>query len=101
MVGPAVVRTVDHEDSAAAHKLVTSHLRLAAKIAMCWRCTGTQSVNGSVASPASSTTVVVAAATFRGCDRSTDRTEKEPKCHQEDKQDPWSRIRALHLHLTE
>ena len=30
-------RWVDHEDSAAAHKLVTSHLRLAAKIAMGYR----------------------------------------------------------------
>ncbi len=30
-------RWVDHEDSAAAHKMVTSHLRLAAKIAMGYR----------------------------------------------------------------
>ena len=30
-------RWVDHEDSSAAHKLVTSHLRLAAKIAMGYR----------------------------------------------------------------
>ena len=30
-------RWVDHEDSGAAHKLVTSHLRLAAKIAMGYR----------------------------------------------------------------
>jgi RNA polymerase sigma-32 factor len=30
-------RWVDHEDPAAAHKLVTSHLRLAAKIAMGYR----------------------------------------------------------------
>ena len=30
-------RWVDHEDTDAAHKLVTSHLRLAAKIAMGYR----------------------------------------------------------------
>ncbi len=30
-------RWVDHQDTAAAHKMVTSHLRLAAKIAMGYR----------------------------------------------------------------
>ena len=33
-------RWVDHQDSPAAHRMVTSHLRLAAKIAMGYRCYG-------------------------------------------------------------
>ena len=33
-------RWVDHQDSGAAHQMVTSHLRLAAKIAMGYRCYG-------------------------------------------------------------
>ena len=44
---------------------------------------------------------VVPAAAFRSRDWRSDGSEGQPQRHQEDEQNPWSRIHALHLHLTE
>jgi RNA polymerase sigma-32 factor len=43
-------RWVDHEDASAAHKMVTSHLRLAAKIAMGYRGYGLAAGRGDLGS---------------------------------------------------